>query len=276
MEIYYVAALFIFGIIIGSFLNVVILRHGTGRSLEGRSGCMSCAKKLSWYELVPVLSWCVQVSRCRGCGSKISWQYPLVEFATGLLFAGAYAIVFLTGASGAGASEYVALALLALICATLVAITAYDIKHMIIPDSWSVVFAASSLLFASLYWFDTPLDMLTTPQGWLHLASGPILFVPFWALWFFSKGAWIGLGDGKLAVGIGWLLGLVYGISAIVVGFWLGAIFGVALLLISRLVKHFARITMKSEIPFGPFLILGALLILFLQVNVLEITNLFI
>jgi leader peptidase (prepilin peptidase)/N-methyltransferase len=102
------------------------------------------------------------------------------------------------------------------------------------------------------------------------------LFVPFWILWFYSKGVWIGLGDGKLAIGIGWLLGPVYGLSAIVVAFWIGAIFGLALLLISRLVKRFTCITMKSEIPFGPFLIVGALLILFFQVNALEIINIFI
>ena len=77
---------FIFGLIIGSFLNVVILRFNTERSFGGRSGCMSCRKKLFWYELVPLFSFLGLKGRCKNCKTKISWQYPLVEFITGLIF----------------------------------------------------------------------------------------------------------------------------------------------------------------------------------------------
>ena len=81
------ALIFVFGTIIGSFLNVVILRYGTGKSFaKGSSQCFSCGKKLSWYELVPILSFLFQKGKCKGCGSKISWQYPLIETITGVLF----------------------------------------------------------------------------------------------------------------------------------------------------------------------------------------------
>lgn len=267
MEIFYVAVFFILGAIIGSFLNVVLLRHGTGRSVQGRSGCMSCAKKLSWYELIPILSWCAQYGRCRGCGSRVSKQYPIVELLTGVVFVYGYFVV---------SSQLVALPILLVMLATLVLITVYDIKHMIIPDKWSALFAVLSLIFATMYWFESPLDIFITQAGIVHLLAGPILFIPFWLLWYVSKGAWIGLGDAKLAVGIGWLLGLIYGITAIVISFWIGAAVGVALLLISHLVNRSGRITMKSEIPFGPFLVLGTLIILYFQMNIVEITNLFI
>src|SRR4051812_24315811 len=77
---------FIFGIIIGSFLNVVILRYNTERNLGGRSACMSCRNTLAWYELVPLFSYIFQRGRCMNCKTKISAQYPIVEFITGILF----------------------------------------------------------------------------------------------------------------------------------------------------------------------------------------------
>jgi leader peptidase (prepilin peptidase)/N-methyltransferase len=81
-----VLAFGILGLCMGSFLNVVILRRGR-RAFSGRSSCMSCAKTLAWYDLVPVVSWVFLRGRCRACGSSISIQYPLVEGATAILFA---------------------------------------------------------------------------------------------------------------------------------------------------------------------------------------------
>src|ERR1035437_1662273 len=78
---------FIFGLIIGSFLNVVILRLNTEKSFGGRSACMSCQNQLVWYELIPVFSFLALRGRCRNCKARISIQYPLVEFTTGLIFA---------------------------------------------------------------------------------------------------------------------------------------------------------------------------------------------
>src|SRR3989338_4512275 len=84
----FIISIFILGLIIGSFLNVVILRCGTGKSiLKGSSRCPNCEKKLSWRELIPVLSFIIQKGRCRTCQSKISWQYPIVELLTGIIFA---------------------------------------------------------------------------------------------------------------------------------------------------------------------------------------------
>src|SRR3989344_2772978 len=81
---------FILGLIIGSFLNVVVFRFNTQRSFGGRSGCMTCQNKLSWSELVPLLSFFVLRGRCRNCKAKISIQYPIVELISGLVFAGLF------------------------------------------------------------------------------------------------------------------------------------------------------------------------------------------
>ncbi len=77
---------FLFGIIIGSFLNVVALRFNTGVGINGRSMCMSCGTKLTWRELIPLFSFLFQKGSCKTCKSKISWQYPLVEFMAGAFF----------------------------------------------------------------------------------------------------------------------------------------------------------------------------------------------
>src|SRR3989344_148921 len=87
IEFYVLAFFFLcLGAIVGSYLNVLILRYNTGRSSQGRSSCMSCQKRLSWYELIPVLSYIVLRGRCRSCTSKISLQYPLVEGGLAVLF----------------------------------------------------------------------------------------------------------------------------------------------------------------------------------------------
>src|SRR4051812_42460706 len=86
----------IFGLIIGSFLNVLILRHGE-RSLGGRSACMSCGRTLKWFDLIPVFSWLALLGRCRTCKKKISVQYPIVEATTAILFAAVGSAFFQNG-----------------------------------------------------------------------------------------------------------------------------------------------------------------------------------
>ena len=125
----------LFGLIIGSFLNVVILRHGA-RSVGGRSGCLSCNAPLRPYDLIPVFSWLALGGRCRDCGSRISKQYPLVEATTAILFA------FIGSALLPISLTLVSL----IIAALLVLIAAYDIRHTIIPDEWVYAFAFFALV----------------------------------------------------------------------------------------------------------------------------------
>lgn len=241
---------FVFGLIIGSFLNVVILRFNTEKSLGGRSACMVCQKTLSWYELIPVFSFLGLKGRCQTCQTKISIQYPLVELITGVLFAALFLkfqdLFFFNTLAFSFTYAFYAVAF-----SLLIVIATYDIKHKIIPDSFSL--ALGILGFIGLFFFNS-YGFYPHIPSMLEFLSGIIIAIPFALFWVVSRGAWMGLGDAKLAVGLGWLLGLSRALSGAVVAFWIGAIIGLSLVIFSR--KH----NMKSEIPFAPYLVLGTIL----------------
>jgi len=173
MEIAFAAVYFVFGTIVGSYLNVVVLRYYLRSSLKGRSFCFSCGKHLKWHELVPLFSYLFLRGHCSGCKSAISPQYFLVELLTGVLFAG----LVLKSLSGA------ALVVPTITLSLLVAILVYDIRHKIVPDG--LVYAFIALSFISLFIsFETFSFMAPT---WAAFFAGPVLFVPFFAMWFFQK-----------------------------------------------------------------------------------------
>ncbi len=256
---------FCFGLIIGSFLNVVILRFNTERSLGGRSACMSCSNKLSWYELIPLFSFLGLGGRCRNCKTKISIQYPIVECLTGIIFALLFLKfqnIFIFGSILVFSAVY---AYYAVMFALLVVIAVYDVKHKIIPDVLSLVFGV--LAFLGMFFFSSGTYFGSTgfTPHWpslLNLFSGVIIALPFATLWLVSKGAWIGLGDGKLALGLGWFLGFYLAITAVMIAFWVGAIIGVGLIIFSS-----KKYGLKSEIPFAVYLVLGTLLVFFCNIQ---------
>lgn len=251
---------FTLGLIIGSFLNVVILRLNTKKSFGGRSACMSCKNTLSWFELIPLFSYVGLLGRCKNCKTKISIQYPLVELAVGVIFAALFLkfqdIFFLSTYAFAATYAFYTLAF-----SLLVVISAYDLKHKIIPDSLSVTLGIVG--FVGLFFFDSSgilLPYFHTPSM-LQFLSGPLIALPFALLWLVSSGRWMGLGDAKLLVGLGWIVGLSAGISGIIIAFWIGAISGLALIIFS---KHYK---LRSEIPFAPYLALGLFLAFLLGLN---------
>lgn len=250
-------AAFLLGLIVGSFLNVLVLRRGA-KSLNGRSECFSCGSRIAWYDLIPLFSWLNLRGRCRSCGSRISVQYPIVEFVTGALFC-AVALIELPALPFALALVIVSLSL---------AIAVYDIKHTIIPDVWVVLLILASAAFPVV--FDPSIL-----ENWQWYALGPVAAaLPLATLWLVSRGAWMGLGDAKLALAMGFLLGPVAGPYAVMGGFVIGSVIMLPLLALSSKkwktwVREFtptpvaARLvwgfTMKSEVPFGPYLIMSNL-----------------
>lgn len=236
--------IFVVGLIVGSFLNVAILRMNTGRSIvRGRSMCARCSRQLAWYELIPVFSFLALRGKCRTCRAPISFQYALVELVTAIVFVVSYIRIVIVGDfTGTAWLTYV----FSLIIASLmIVIFVYDARHKIIPDT--VVYPFILLSFLALVYRTS----LGDTSFFLELIHGVLVALPFFLLWYFSKGRAMGFGDVKLALGIGWLVGLAVGYGVILLAFWIGGIVGLFLLGLSR------KYNMKSEIAFGPFLIVG-------------------
>ena len=234
-------SVFVFGAVVGSFLNVIILRLNTGKSIvSGRSKCFTCAKKLKWHELLPIASFVFLRGKCSACKAKISWQYPAVETITGIFF------VLLFQQS----QKFFDFGFLILIFSILIIIAIYDYHHQIIPNLFVWIF--NGLAFLGLFNSFRISDFGFRILNWNNLLAGFILFVFFALLWGVSRGRWMGFGDAKLALGIGWLLGMAKGAAAITLAFWIGAIAGVLLIYLSK-----NKYGMKSSIAFGPFMILG-------------------
>ena len=253
---------FVFGLAIGSFLNVVIFRYNTHRSFRGRSGCMACQNKLSWYELIPLFSFIGLRGRCKNCRTKISIQYPVVEVIAGIIFAGLFLKfqdVFFLDTIGFS----ITYAFYATVFSLLLVIAIYDLKHKIIPDVLSL--ALGILSFVGLFFFSNYIFYPHWPSL-LEFLSGILIALPFALMWLLSKGTWMGLGDAKLAVSLGWLLGLSLALSGLMLAFWAGAIIGILLMVFSK--KH----GMKSEIPFAPFLVLGTILAFLFEFYVFPIS----
>ncbi|MCB9812168.1 prepilin peptidase [Candidatus Nomurabacteria bacterium] len=263
---FWAIAAFGFGVIIGSFLNVYIYRFHTGKSLAGHSHCLSCGTPLRWFELFPILSYMILRGRCRTCGCRIPSRYFLVELATGVLFALTLTLTL----------DLAAILLWWFIFSVLVVILVYDLYHYIIPDRLVIVLTTAALLLLGYQWWLAPSFSLERVGATLLAALAGSGF--FFFLWYISKGKWLGFGDVKLAFPLGLLVGPVYVFSFVVLSFWIGA--AVSLMLLGW--YHLRRgkaglhlpsqtLTMKSAVPFAPFLIAAGLVVIFTHFNVLAL-----
>lgn len=279
MDLLFVTLIFILGTLVGSFLNVVSLRHGTGlSSAVGRSRCFSCNTQLKWYELIPVFSFLFLGGECRTCKSKISFQYPLVELLTGLVFVGVIIRQISLWPVYSGFDNGMLYSALLVtyyfvVFSILFVIMVYDFHHKIIPDFFVYSFIALSLFKLLLFvYIKYP---AISREDLFDIASPLILFAFFALMWLVSSGRWIGFGDAKLVFGIGALLGFVYGIGAVVLGFWIGAVWSILLILVNKIKNKEKSIGMKSEIPFAPFLILGTIIVFIFRLDVMNLTAFF-
>ncbi|PIQ98251.1 MAG: prepilin peptidase [Candidatus Nealsonbacteria bacterium CG11_big_fil_rev_8_21_14_0_20_39_9] len=249
----------LFGLVMGSFLNCIIYRLQTGESfLKGRSFCPHCRHALSWQDLIPVFSFLILKGKCRYCQKPISWQYPLVELATGIIF-----LLIVWNLEFGICLEFGIWNLLfyLLISCFLIIIFVYDLKHYIIPDA--VIYPAIAIAF--LYQLFRMLNFVNwnlfgiwnVESGILRPISSAFLASLFFlAIVFLSQGKWMGLGDVKLAFLMGLFLGFPNILVALFLAFFIGAIIGIGLIISGKR-------TLKSEVPFGPFLITGTFIALF-------------
>jgi leader peptidase (prepilin peptidase)/N-methyltransferase len=227
---------------LGSFVNVVAARVPLRRSVVSpRSSCMSCGGELAWYDNVPVISYLVLRGRCRTCGARISPLYPAVELVTAGLVAGCFVAFGLSGKAVVAAFA----------CAVLVAISAIDLRHRIVPNR--IVLPAAVLVLAA----QTALE--PSPE-WALGALGAAGFLFVAAL---AYPAGMGMGDVKLALLLGALLGRV-----VAVGLMLGML--AALIPSVVLLARHGSAARKMGIPFAPFLAFGAIVALFAGHPLLE------
>ena len=256
---------FIFGTIIGSFLNVVLCRYGTGRGLGGRSKCAITGKTLKWFELIPIVSFLIQGGRSRYSNTKISWQYPLVEFFTGLTFV--FVVHKFLNLIFVKPDVFLINTLFYFsVFSILILIFVYDLRHKIIPDGF--LLPLFSLSIVSLLFFSNHTCVGFSIPTLKEFLSGPVVAVPVFLLWFITRGRGMGFGDVLLLIPIGYLLGRSGGLASILLAFWVGALFGIASII-------FAGKKMKSEIPFGPFLIIGFTLVFLYNIDMYSIANFF-
>lgn len=245
----------VLGLIIGSFLNVVVYRLKGAETVLGRSHCPKCKKQIRWRDNVPVVSFLLLSARCRDCGEKISWQYPLVELGTGAVFALIGSYFFALGDT----STWIQTAFLLAVSSLLLVIFVYDLKYMEIPMLvlWAgVALAVAYVLYADWKSFAPALGIMDF-KTFSALAGASALFLFFFALSWFSRETWMGEGDAYLGLLVGLIVGWPNVIFVLMLSSVIGAMVSIALVA-SR------KKTMKSQVPFAPFLVLGTLLVLVL------------
>ncbi len=231
------------GLALGSFLNVVAARVPLRRSLvRPGSACMSCGEPIAWRDNVPLVSWLLLRGRCRSCGVRIPVRYPAVELLSALLVAGC------VWRFGLHAEALVA----AFFCLALVAVSATDLEHGIIPN-WIVVPAAAVVLAAQT-------ALLPSPQ-W---ALGAVAASGFLLAAALAAPGGMGMGDVKLALLLGAMLGKTVSVALLV---------GVVAAMVPALVLFARRglAARKAKVPFGPFLALGGVFALFAGPHLLDV-----
>ncbi|MGC9046630.1 MAG: prepilin peptidase [Minisyncoccia bacterium] len=271
--------LFVFGLIIGSFLNVVVWRFDINNhifslnKLKGRSHCPYCGKTLQWYELIPIISFIIQKGKCLSCKHQLSWQYPIIEIITGIIFVIVPFYFNKFYIFNPFKNELIILWLLIFIFWLLV--SAIDFKKMIIPNDLNFLLLLSGIILnLFLYFSKSNFINNSFVNGYSFMFSFSNSFLvnrllgllpAFFLLILFmlSKGNWIGFGDVKLMISSGLILGWPDSFIGILLAFIIGGLIGIILLV-------FGNKNLKSMIPFGPILILGMIITIFFGVDILK------
>ena len=274
--------MFILGLVAGSFLNVVASRYRedkflfSKKNLGGRSRCPQCRKQLNWYELIPLISFFIQMGKCRGCRQSISWQYPLVELLSGLIF-----LIPIYFYSYFHISEhlladhvlvwYYWLSVIWVLAAWLMLLlSVIDYRFYLIPDEAVIGIGLLGILAASLkFYYQDLINWQSSFVGnyamlvalpvnlfWSHIVAGLIGLLFFGLIFFITKGKGMGFGDVKLAGALGLLLGWPDTVLSFALSFMIGSVGGLLLMFLGR--KKF-----RQPIPFGPYLIAGVFVTMF-------------
>src|SRR3989344_5685126 len=242
--------IFCMGLIIGSFLNVLIFRlDKKGGVLTGRSECPKCLKRLRWYDLFPILSYLFLKGKCRYCKDSISIVYPLTELLTAFSFLLFY--LFHKPIFEVGDFYYLA------IIASFVALILFDYFYFIIPNKIVLPLIVISILYN--YFFRRP-EFITLFLSALSLGG------IFAIMYLVSRGKWVGLGDAKLLFLLGLALSYPLGFLSLLLSVWLAAFVGIGLMILGKANR-------KTALPFGSFLAGVSILIIIFQNELQKIIN---
>lgn len=228
-EVLLITIIIIYGVVIGSFLNVCIFRIPRGESIVvSRSHCMSCGKHIKWYDLVPLVSYLILGGKCRYCKAKLSIQYPLVEFANGL----GYAIIVIVNGVNLTSILY------CLCTSALLTLSVIDWRTYEIPVAFNTFIGIIGII-----------RLLTDLEHWYTYALGFVSVSGFlYLLYLITKGRGIGGGDIKLMAAAGLLVGWKYIILSLGLGCVIGSVIHLALMKIQK---------KDRVLAFGPYLSLG-------------------
>ncbi len=246
------------GAIIGSFLNVLILRLPLDQKLNGRSHCPDCKHPLNAFDLIPVFSYIFLRGKCRYCKKTISTRYIAVELVTALIFAlNFYFLPY------AGNNFYYFTQLLRwdFIAAVLIAVFAIDYEHFLILNKLILPASAILAVFNFVLYFAAPISFWYS-MFWLGLLSAAALYAFLAGIHYLSRGGWMGLGDAKLGIFLGLAVSFPLIILNVFMAFMIGAVFGLALIAV-RVKK------LNSKIPFGTFLALSCIITLYFGPQIL-------
>lgn len=239
---------FIYGLIIGSFLNVCIYRIPRDESIcFPASHCPKCGLKLNWYDNIPMLSYMILMGRCRKCDNFISLQYPIVELVNGLIYVCLYLYFGFT----------IDFIFYSLISSVLIIIAFIDLLHMVIPDSLILVILILNTLQKIILFLFEKIDMNLLDSLLGLLLSGGLFLI----IYILSQGG-MGDGDVTLIASLGFVLGLKKVILNILLSFFIGALISI-LLLVTKVKSR------KDPIPFGPFMVISFFITLFYGSNII-------
>lgn len=270
--ILFTALLFVFGIIIGSFINVLVVRGHNGESILGRSHCVHCHEQIPKKYLIPILGYLLSGRRCFSCKKTISPRYLIGEISLGLI----YVVLFLVYTH----TQFITLETCGMLIPCLISqvlfiklilvtiiiptifyyISYYDILYQEIPTMSLLVLVCALLAHMAI-------------TGDVHVVAllGLLVCIPFLLVWIISRGRLIGFGDILIMALMGLHLGITRGFSAVIIAFWLGSIFGIMWILIQKyLYGRTYQQTKQIPLPFGPFLFLGWLLVLIGNISIFQ------
>lgn len=263
MEIFLSVMIFVLGLCLGSFVNMLVYRVAVGYGIVSsrgqrpwrsrrdcfaalamthRSFCDGCGRQLKWYENIPVISWILQNGKTRCCKKKLPLAYPITELMMGILLIFNFKFLILNQFQILNFQTFFLFFIESIIIVFLVFSAAFDLKYMILPDFSTVILLACTVILLIIGRSQEP------PLQ--NIFTGLVVMAFFWFLHLITRGKGMGMGDVKLVFFIGLFLGWQKTIVALYTAFIVGAIIGIILIILNKAKR-------KTEVPFGPFLILG-------------------